>query len=69
MAFRDDPVARRAYLALQMLLADPLSPMADFLWADVQAASDDAVWKKIDREIAEQWIADGLDDFFGLTVD
>jgi hypothetical protein len=37
-AFRDDLEARRSYLAMQMLIKDPLSPLSSWLWAEINAA-------------------------------
>jgi hypothetical protein len=48
--FRHDPKARTAYLAMQVLLANPHSPIAPALWADVEAASSEVT--------VGQWVAD-----------
>jgi hypothetical protein len=38
---RNDPVGRRAYEAMQLLLENPWSPAMRYLWADIRDASVD----------------------------
>jgi hypothetical protein len=63
MHFRDDPACRAAYFALHMIIKHPCSPMSQYWWADVEAASVGMDWEQIDADLAKIWSEDDLFNF------
>lgn len=66
MRFRDDPVKRQDYLALQSLVKHPPSPLSPQLWADVEAALGETNWDESERELMMPVVDDGFWDFITL---
>jgi hypothetical protein len=63
---RDDPVRRAAYLATQLFLKNPSSPMAPLLTADIRTALTPAELEQTRAEVAWLFsddVPDGEDDW------
>jgi hypothetical protein len=69
--FRNDPLGRRAFRAMQMILKYPSSRMAADWWRVIETVSDASVWQDMDPEIvALEWALDAAaDDLFDLPLD
>jgi hypothetical protein len=66
---RNDPVGRRAYQAMQLLLKNPWSPAMQYLWDDIRAASAGVDCDLIYND-SEAWVGDeACEDPFDFPFD
>lgn len=68
-AFRKNPKEGRIYDALQLLIENPCSAMSPVLWAEIESATPDVDWEKIEADIAMPMVDDELyDDLFDFPL-